>query len=209
MRRSWIMSAAVVATAGLSAGADVIDFEGITAGTTLDGLTIGNATFTTSSLGGFLGDPAVFDDGLDFLYLNRNYVLGTAAAGNFIRIDFAQAVTDISFGFGGPIALPEITTANVTLYDDGGGVIAVRAFESDTNTPDLNGGRPGDPFVLEGLADLSDVTDTVSAMEIVFEFALPFSQSYKFDNLAFTPIPGPGSAVLLAAGIAAAARRRR
>lgn len=200
------LSAAAVLVAAGSAMGTVIDFESVAPGTAADGLVIGDATFETSSLPVFLGDPAIVTDNTQFMYLSDHFLIGTASAGNFLAVDFAQPVTGLSFGFAGPIGLPEPLNASVTLYDSNSQSIGVYSFDTDTLTFDMYGSNAN---VLEGLADLTGVGTPVSRMEVVFTFSLPFSQSYKFDNLSYTPIPVPSVLGIAAIGAPLLLRRRR
>lgn len=209
MSRSFALVTAAAAAFGAalpSASGALIDFSSVPVNTPADGLVVGDATFSASSLPVFLGDPAIVTDNTLYQYVQGNYLIGTAAADNLLAVDFASPVTGISFGFAGPTALPEILTASVTLFGDGGVNLGVFHFDTDTITNDGNGGPA---FVQEGLADLSSVTDPVTRMEITFAFSLPFSQSYKFDNLSYTAVPAPSGALALGAGALAMLRRRR
>lgn len=197
--------AAIGTALAATASADVIDFESTANSTPIDGLTIGAATFTSSSLSGTWGNPFVADDSVVYAYVANNYLIGSCATGNWLNIAFDGPVTDVGFGFSGPTALPENMTADITLYDAGGGVIATTSFVSDTVTNDMNGGPA---FVQEGWADLSSY-GAISAMRVEFTFALSFSQTYKFDNLTYTPVPAPASALGVAGLVAVSARRRR
>jgi len=188
-----------------TAAADVIDFESVANGTPIAGLTIGAATFTSSSLPDNWGNPYVADDSVVYAYVDNSYLIGSCAEGNWLNIAFDGPVTGVGFGFSGPTALPEDMVAAVTLYDAGGGVIANTSFVSDTITNNMNGGPA---FVQEGWADLSSY-GAISAMRVEFTFALSFSQTYKFDNLTYTPVPAPASAFGLAGLAAVGARRRR
>lgn len=200
--RSSFCAIALVAAAG--ARGALIDFSTIAPSTPANGLVIDDATFSTSSLPVFLGDPAIVTDNTQFLYLQNNYLIGTAQPGNWLAVDFAQPVTGITFGFAGPTALPELLTASVTLFDASSDTIGMFDFGTDTLTNNMSGGPV---FVLEGFADLTGVATPVSRMEIVFTFALPFSQSFKFDNLAYV-VPAPASALLLPAALVSFRRRR-
>lgn len=191
---------------GAMASAANIDFESVAPGTLVDGLVIGDATFTASSLPVFLGDPSIVTDNTQFMYLSDHFLIGTASAGNFLAVDFAQPVTGLSFGFAGPIGLPEVLTADVTLFDVDSQAIGMYSFDTDTLTNDMYGSNA---FVLEGLADLSGVAVGVSRMEVVFTFSLPFSQSYKLDNLTYAPVPAPSAAMIGLVAVPVVLRRRR
>lgn len=200
--RSLSCALAIALAAG--AHAQLIDFSTVAPGTAANGLVIDDASFTTSSLPVFLGDPAIVTDNTAFNYVAGNYLIGTATAGNWLAVDFAQPVTGITFGFSGPTAFPEVLTAAVTLFDASSTQIGVFNFDTDTVTNDMNGGPA---FVQEALADLTGVATPVARMEIVFTFSLPFSQSYKFDNLAYV-VPTPATALLLPAALVTTRRRR-
>lgn len=197
--------AAIGMTLTTTARAEVVGFDSLTPGTAIDGVSVGGATFSASSLDGTWGNPFVAEDPSSYSYVNERYLIGSTETGNWLRVDFDTAVFDVGFGFSGPTALPEDMTADVTLYDAGGAMIGTASFVSDTITSDLNGGPA---FVQEGWADLSAYGE-ISRMDVVFTFALPFSQTYKFDNLTFTPVPAPASAFGLIAMAALGARRRR
>ena len=202
---SGLSVAAVMGGAGSARGV-IIDFESVVPGTAADGLVVGDATFETSSLPVFLGDPEIITDNTQFMYLSDHFLIGTASAGNFLGVDFAQPVTGISFGFAGPIGLPEPLNASVTLYDANSQIIGVYSFDTDTLTFDMYGSNAN---VLEGLADMTGVGTPVSRMEVIFTFSLPFSQSYKFDNLSYTPIPAPSALAVAFIGAPVLLRRRR
>lgn len=204
--RALAAAAMGLAAASSTASAAVVDFSSVPIATQANGLVIGDASFSASSLPVFLGDPAIVTDNTQFQYVDGHYLIGTATAGNFLAVDFANPVTDITFGFAGPTALPEVLTASVTLFGEGAVNLGTFPFDTDTVTNDMNGSIA---FVQEGLANLTGVTDPVSRMEITFTFSLPFSQSFKFDNLSYTAVPAPSAALTLATGALMMTRRRR
>ncbi len=194
----------ILSLVGSTAGAGVVDFESVVTGTPVNGLAVDGASFTASSLDAFWGDPTVVAESAVYNYVAGHYLIGTTAPGNWLGITFDAPVTGLGFGFSGPTALPFDMTAHVTLYDALGTLIGSESFVSDTITNNQNGGPA---FIFEGWADLSSYAG-VGRLDVVFSFDSPNTATYKFDNLTFTPVPGPASVAALVGLLASGGRRR-
>jgi hypothetical protein len=203
-KTSRLLAALVTALAAAAvAQAELIDFDSIATGTPLDGLTIGDATFTAPTVGsGNWATPTVVADPTNYLFINGNYIIGPGDEGNLLTVDFASPMTDVAFGFGGGTVSFATITATVTAYDAGGGSLGVLTFTNDIQTVDPS--QPGSPFIFEGLADLSSF-GAISSFDVSFSGY----QLYKFDSLAYTAIPTPGALALLGVAGVAGSRRRR
>lgn len=200
-KRSTLLAACAALGLGMTAQADLIDFEDIDAGTPLDGLVYGNVTF-----GAYPGDgsdyiPEVNSSNSELPEVGGNCANNKTGDNNYVTMSFASPVTDLSFYFGGAMWSDYVTIATIDAYDVNNDLIGTYVFEADTLIIP--------PARMVGLADLSDVVTPISYIDLTVAHENSTYAHYVVDNINYSIVPAPGALVLLSLAGLASRRRRR
>lgn len=191
---------------GVASGQTLIDFDDLPAFDD-DGTTPSAASVLSDDLAhlgvifgsGTSAGVAVIDSGVIQAGSGMNSVVGLDAAGDIP----SRAIGDIAFRFVDPFTGADTTASGVSFtIGDGGGDLD----EYEISAYDLDGNRVYFlPTASTGRFAVNISSNEVARVEIDFTGAF----GYSLDDLAYTVVPGPGSAGVAALGLVFAARRRR
>lgn len=212
-----IITVSVLSLALAGANAEIITFDELPVGSSLDGQTVDGITFTYLPNGSTKVEPRISDIPGSVNGIRDDITLrGNGTDDDYvIHIDFHGVVDDFGFSLTtAPFGFLSVIAADVVFYNDQG----ERAIEFSSFAATNFAGAylpDGTPILKVGRSDTSlfrnNVFDAVSAdIRIVGVNGIGNPSSWYMDNLVFNVVPSPGvCSVLAGAGLMVVRRRRR
>ena len=191
--RTWLIGvlAIAISTSAAHSGVQVITFDELPKGTTVDGMVIGNVTFGFSSADATI---TLIGPG-DIFFIDPPNIEGDAFG--TLTLEFATPILELSYGFVLSTFEPSAAGSTMEVFDPDGfslGIFSEPAADF------------GFKFV-EGLNSAGGVGPIGSA---VVTFDTTFALRFAFDNLTMLKVPGPGGLAMLGvAGLMGTRRRRK
>ena len=183
--------AIAISTSAAHGGVQVITFDELPKGTTVDGMVIGNVTFGFSSEDATisLAGPG------DSFFIDPPNIEGDAFG--TLTLEFAIPVLELSYGFALLSTVPSEMGSTMELFDPDGFSLGI------FSEPAADFGF----FFVEGLNRAGGVGAIGSA---VITFDTTNAPRFALDTLTMNKIPGPGGLAMLGvAGLMGTRRRRK
>jgi PEP-CTERM motif len=175
-----------ITTGQFDPGSTVITFTGTPTGTTVNGLTLSGATFSTTSGGNPTSSIIISSSGPG----NTNsvtgpFIEGTPIPNNFaLTVDLAASATQFGYGYA-VLATPPVSNATT-----------IELFSGTTSLGSLSYTANADPLFPGGFAGISS---TLPFNRAVITFSQPTVQAFVADNVTFnaaSAVPEPSSLAL-------------